>query len=133
VLVGAVAAGELRSAGSVGRGGLMAALVQACVGGGRGASVALPTGMDGPTQGQRLAQELFSEAPGRVLVSVGPDHSAALAARCAAADVDVTRLGTTGGGTIVIEGVADLPLDAVRRAHLDTLPAALGELTEART
>jgi phosphoribosylformylglycinamidine synthase len=77
-----------------------------------------------------LTQTLFSEAPGRVLVSVAPERSADLLARCGDAGVGAVRLGTVGGDAIRIVDVADLPLDAVRRAHLDTLPAALGELAE---
>jgi len=128
VLVGAAGADELRSAGSIGRGGLLAALVRACVGsggttdGGLGATVTLPEG--------DMTQALFSEAPGRVLVSVTPQRSAALLTRCEAAGVGAVRLGTVGGDMLRITGVADLPLDAVRRAHHDTLPAALGELAE---
>jgi phosphoribosylformylglycinamidine synthase II len=122
VLVGAAGADELRSAGSIGRGGLLAALVRACVGGGLGATVALPEG--------DMTQALFSEAPGRVLVSVTPQRSAALLTRCEAAGVGAVRLGTVGGDTLRIADVADLPLDAVRRAYHDTLPAALGELAE---
>jgi phosphoribosylformylglycinamidine synthase len=135
VLVGAAGGGELRSAGSIGRGGLLAALVRACVGGGIGADVTLPAGVgdaagDAAGDGCALAQALFGEAPGRVLVSVAPERAAAFAARCAGADVDARRIGTVGGDAVRIDGVADLPLEAVVRGHHDTLPAALGELGE---
>jgi phosphoribosylformylglycinamidine synthase II len=132
VLVEAAASGELRSAGSIGRGGLLAALVRACVGGDLGATVALPEidGAPAADDGARLAQALFSEAPGRVLVSTAPEHADAVVARCDAAGVGVLRLGTVGGDVLRIASVADLPLDVVRRAHLDTLPDALGEHRE---
>jgi len=132
VLVEAAASGELRSAGSIGRGGLLAALVRACVGGGLGATVALPEidGAPAADDGARLAQALFSEAPGRVLVSTAPEHADAVVARCDAAGIGVLRLGTVGGDVLRIASVADLPLDVVRRAHLDTLPDALGEHRE---
>jgi len=130
VLVGAIGAGELRSAGSVGRGGLLAALIRACVGGPLGADVALAgvAASAEASDGRGLAQALFGEAPGRVLVSVEPASSAAFTARCADAGVGARRLGTVGGDTLRIHGVADLPLDAVGRGYHDTLPAALGEL-----
>jgi len=127
VLVGAAAAGELRSAGSVGRGGLFAALVRACVGGGLGADVELRD-TDTAGDGRALAQALFSEAPGRVLVSVAPAHAGAFVARCEGGGIMATRLGTVGGDRVRIGEVADLALEAVTRAHLDTLPAAMGEL-----
>jgi len=130
VLVALAGDGTLRSAGSVGRGGLIAALVRALVGGGRGARVTLP-GVDGraaTADGRALAQALFSEAPGRALVSVTPERAATLVARCEAAGVTAVRLGTVGGDAVALDGVADLPLDAVTRVHRDTLHAALGEL-----
>jgi phosphoribosylformylglycinamidine synthase len=130
VLVGAAGADELCSAGSIGRGGLVAALVRACVGGGDGGSTDAGLGATVTLPVGDVTQALFSEAPGRALVSVAPQHSDALRARCEAAAIGAVRLGTVGGDTLRITDVADLPLDAVRRAHLDTLPAALGELAE---
>jgi phosphoribosylformylglycinamidine synthase subunit PurL len=122
--------GALRSAGSIGRGGLVAALVRACVGGGRGARITLPDvdGAPATRDGRQLAQALFSEAPGRVLVSVALADATTLAARCEAAGVTAARLGVVGGDAITLDGVADLPLDVVTRVHRDTLHAALGEL-----
>jgi phosphoribosylformylglycinamidine synthase subunit PurL len=130
-VLGALAGeGVLRSAGSIGRGGLVAALVRACVGGGRGARIALPDvdGAPATRDGRQLAQALFSEAPGRVLVSVAPADATTLAARCEAAGVTAVLLGVIGGDAITLDGVADLPLDVVTRVHRDTLHAALGEL-----
>jgi phosphoribosylformylglycinamidine synthase len=132
VLVALAAAGTLRSAGSIGRGGLLAALVRACVGGGRGARIALPDvdGAPATSDGRTLAQALFSEAPGQALVSVAPDAAGTLVERCGAAGVSAVRLGTVGGDTIVLDTVASLPLDEVTRVHRDTLHAALGELED---
>ena len=146
VLTASAADGLLRSAGSLGRGGLLAALARACVDGGRGASITLPavepaaseadradrTG-DAMSPGRQLAQALCSEAPGRVLVSVAAVHAAVLAQRCAEVGVGAVRLGTVGGDTIAFtphDGGAPivLPLDEVTRAHRDTLAIALGEL-----
>jgi phosphoribosylformylglycinamidine synthase len=135
VLVELAADGTLRSAGSVGRGGLLAALVRACVGGGLGARATLPEvdGAPAVTDGRRLAQALFSEAPGRALVSVAPERSATLVAACGSAQVPAVRLGTVGGRTIALEGVVGLALDVVTRLHRDALHAALGELDDEET
>ena len=129
VLATCASSGTLRSAGSVGRGGLIAALVRACVGGARGAHVTLPE-VDGPaasSDGRTLAQALFSESPGRALVSVVPDDVPGLTRRCDELGVGAVRLGVVGGATIVLEGVATLPLDAVTRVHGAALAVALGE------
>jgi phosphoribosylformylglycinamidine synthase subunit PurL len=143
VLVDAAADGLTRSAGSIGRGGLFAALVRALVGDGRGvdrvdaahgrprgARVTLPDGDGGARDGRALAQALFSEAPGRALVTVSSVRADELARRCADAELDAVHLGVVGGDTLTLAGVADLPLDVLVRTHLDALPSALGELAE---
>jgi len=129
VLVTSIGDGFVRSAGSVGRGGLLAALTRACVGGGRGATVTLPAvdGLDAHPEGVRLAQAMWSEAPGRVVVSVAPDNVAELTSRAHAGGLGVHVLGTTGGAALRIEGVVALPYDDLARVHSDTLAAALGE------
>ena len=83
--------------------------------------------------GAALAQTLFSEAPGRVLVSVTPQRAEELARRCADAGIGAVRLGSVGGDALTFTGVADLPLDVLVRTHVDALPAALGELAVAGT
>jgi phosphoribosylformylglycinamidine (FGAM) synthase-like enzyme len=125
VLVAAATDGMLVSAASVARGGLLAALVRGAVAGGTGVRLDLP--VDVTADGRRLAQLLFSEAPGRVLVSVADDDVAALTARAAAADVPVVRLGTVGGDAIVLGAAATLGLAAVTAAHRAALPRAMGE------
>ena len=134
VLVSAVADGTLRSAGSVGRGGLLAALARACVGGGRGAQVTLPDvdGRPATTDGRTLAQALCSESPGRALVSVDAAGARTLVARCEEAGVGAWRLGTVGGDALTLGAVATLPLDVLDRAHHDTLPATMGTTEERR-
>jgi len=130
VLVALAGDRTLRSAGSVGRGGLLAAIVRACVGGGLGARIALPEvdGSPSTSDGRRLAQALFSEAPGRALVSVAPRDAVVLAERCETAQVPAVRLGTVGGAMIELAGVGELALERVTRIHRDTLHAALDEL-----
>lgn len=134
VLVAAAADGTLRSAGSVGRGGLIAALARACIGGDRGAHVALPDvdGRPATADGRTLAQALFSESPGRALVSVSPDDARTLAARCEEAGVGAWRLGTVGGDALTLDTVATLPLDDLDRSHHGTLPATMGATEELR-
>jgi phosphoribosylformylglycinamidine synthase subunit PurL len=130
VLVTSVGDGLVRSAGSVGRGGLLAALTRACVGGGRGATVTLPAvdGLDPHVpEGMRLAQAMWSEAPGRAVVSVAPENVAGLTSRARAGGLGVHVLGTTGGAALTIDGVVTLQYDDLARVHSDTLASALGE------
>ena len=70
-------------------GGLAQALVEACLVGGRGATVTLPSSSD-PFVG------LFAESAGRVLVTVGPADADAFAARATAAGVPVDAVGQHG-------------------------------------
>jgi phosphoribosylformylglycinamidine synthase len=67
--------------------------------------------------------ELFSEAAGRVLLCVAPEHVEAVVTRCG--PVPVVDLGGVGGDRLVIEGLVDVPVDEVVRAYRDTLPAAM--------
>jgi phosphoribosylformylglycinamidine synthase subunit PurL len=138
VLVASAGDGLVRSAGSIGRGGLFAALVRALVGDGRdrqggyGATIDLPAvdGLPAASDGRRLSQALFSEAPGRALVSVAAADAAQLLTRCTDAGVGAVKVGTVGGDALRVTGVVDLPLTALVRTHVDALPAALGELAE---
>jgi phosphoribosylformylglycinamidine synthase len=122
VLVAAAADAMLDSASSIGRGGLFATLVRM----GAGAEVDLPT-VD-VDAAHALAQALFSEAPGRVLVSVAPALADAFLARCVAAQLQTSRLGVVGGDTLALRLGARsiaLELDALQQAHEGTLPMML--------
>jgi len=128
VLADAAAAGRLTSAGSVGRGGLAAALVRAAVAGGTGARVALPDVAGVPRDDARwAAQALFSEAPGRVLAGVPAADVDAVLAACAAAGVPALRLGEVGGDAVALGDVATLDLATTVDAHRGALARALGE------
>ncbi len=118
VLRAAVAEGLLRSSHDVSTGGLLACLADQ-VRDGLGVSVAAEEGVD-------PVQALFSEAPGRVLVTVRPDDAASLEALAAAEDVPVVRIGTVGGDAVRIEGLVDLPLTGVLAAVRGAVPEALG-------
>jgi phosphoribosylformylglycinamidine synthase len=100
-------------------GGLAQALVEACLVGGRGATVALPRMLD-------PFVALFAESAGRVLVTVDPADVEAFAARAKAAGVPVEGLGTTGGAALDIADVGALDLAQLREAWEGTLPAIFG-------
>jgi phosphoribosylformylglycinamidine synthase subunit PurL len=115
LLAKAAAAGLLTGSHDLSDGGLAQALVEACLVGGRGATAQLPP-LD-------PFVALFSESAGRVLVAVAPEHASDVLSRAADAGVPAREIGTTGGSALVIEGVPELPLAALRTAWEGTLPA----------
>ena len=62
----------------------------------------------------RFYAALFGESPGRVVVATGdPEGVERLAAH---AGVQVTGLGRVSGERLVLQGMADLPVDQIRAA-----------------
>jgi phosphoribosylformylglycinamidine synthase subunit PurL len=112
----------LHSAHDVSAGGLVVTLVESCLAGDVGVDVSLLPDLP-------AAQQLFSESPGRVVVSVPSRHVRAFAQLCADAEVPLTDIGTVGGERLTIRGLVDLPLEAVTAAFVAGLPAVLGETT----
>jgi phosphoribosylformylglycinamidine synthase len=115
LLAAAAADGLLTGTHDLSDGGLAQALVEACLVGGRGATVTLPSLLD-------PFVALFAESAGRVLVSVGPGDVGTVVARARAARVPVERLGTTGGTALEIVDVGELGLAELRTAWEGTLP-----------
>jgi phosphoribosylformylglycinamidine synthase len=66
---------------------------------------------------------LLVETPGRVVVAIEPAKAAAL--KAAAGDIPLTYLGTTGGGSLVINDV-DISLAELRTAHTSTFQKLFG-------
>jgi phosphoribosylformylglycinamidine synthase len=115
-LLGALAReGLVTSAHDLADGGLAQALTEAALRHGTGARL-------------RLAGDpfvaLFSESAGRVLVTTSDAKAVKDTARWAG--VPVTELGTTGGDTLALDGVLELPLAELRAAWTATLPALFG-------
>ena len=68
---------------------------------------------------------LISESPARVVVAVDPEQAAALTSLAEQNKVTITKLGTTGGTSLVING-ADISLTELRKAHSETFPKLFG-------
>ncbi|HEX6446180.1 MAG TPA: phosphoribosylformylglycinamidine synthase subunit PurL [Streptosporangiales bacterium] len=113
------ASGHLLAAHDLSGGGLAQALVESCLVGGVGAQVTLPPGVD-------PFVALFSESTARALLVASPDDADAVTARCAELGLPVTRLGESGGETLSLRGLFDLPLAELREAHEGTLPRLFG-------
>ena len=110
----------LASAHDVSTGGLVATLAECCAAGAIGVEVLLDDALP-------PAQALFSESPGRVVVTVASQHVKAFAQLCADAEVPLTDIGTVGGDRLVVRDLLDLALADVEEALDAGLPAVLGD------
>jgi len=108
----------LRSAHDVSAGGLLVTLVECCVAGAVGVDVTL-------TGGLSAAQALYSESPGRVVVTLASADVKAFAQLCADAQVPLTDIGTVIGDRLVVQGLLDLDLEEIHAAFSGGLRAAL--------
>ncbi len=68
---------------------------------------------------------LVSETPGRVVVAVDPAKAAALTELATAHKIALTKIGTSGGDSLVINGAA-ITLAELRKAHTETIPKLFG-------
>ncbi len=118
LLAAAATDGLLTGSHDLSDGGLAQALVEACLVGGRGASVAIAP-LD-------PFVALFSESAGRVLVTAPAERVDEVLSRAADAGVPARTLGTTGGPVLAVDGIPELPLATLRAAWESTLPALFG-------
>jgi phosphoribosylformylglycinamidine synthase len=109
LLTRAIGRGLLSSAHDCSDGGLAVALAESCIIGGRGFKGTLPVG-------GRLDAALFGEAQSRAVVSVKPGKARTLEEMAFKLGVPLTRIGTVGGGRLVLKGLADLPVSDLEQA-----------------
>ncbi len=96
-----LAAGRLvRSAHDCSDGGVAVTIAESCFGGGVGATAELAG-----------EAELFSETASRIVVSAEASKEQDVLARAAAAGVPAKRIGTTGGGRVVISTAGQKAID----------------------
>ena len=116
----AIGCGLLRSAHDCAEGGLAVTLAESAFRGG----VGLECEGGWIKAGPRADVALFGEAQSRIVVSVGPADVDDLERRATGAGVPAARLGTVGGGRLVI-GPIDIRLDEAREAWSQGLATAL--------
>jgi phosphoribosylformylglycinamidine synthase len=117
VLVTAARRRLLRSAHDLADGGLAQALAESCLRRGRAATVQLPEGDP--------CVQLFSETPGRVLVSLPAGRAWELTALCEEHGIAAGRIGTvTGTEHLEVAGFS-VPLADLRNAWQAPIPAAM--------
>ena len=68
---------------------------------------------------------LLSETPGRVVVAIDPAQTAALTNEATSQKIALTKIGTTGGDSLVIND-AKISLVELRKAHTETFPKLFG-------
>jgi phosphoribosylformylglycinamidine synthase len=121
VLIRGSRRGLLASAHDLAEGGLAQALVESMLRHGLGARIRLPAEADAFVW-------LFSESAGRVLVSVKEGTGRDLASLCRVNGVKLTNIGIVKAGedaSLEVVGRFTLPLERIRRAWRDTIPAAM--------
>ncbi|GAC1373878.1 MAG: phosphoribosylformylglycinamidine synthase subunit PurL [Pseudarthrobacter sp.] len=126
ILINASRDGMVDSAHDLSEGGLAAALVESSLRYGVGARIALQDVMD--RDGVDLFTALFSESQGRAVVGVPRSEEVRFQDMCTARGFPHTRIGVVdaASGTLEINGVDTMPLDALREAHEGTLPKYFG-------
>ena len=114
----------LSSAHDISDGGFAVCLAEACIAGGVGAEVSLPSSEDAPAHAL-----LFSEEPSRVLVSLGSARVDEALSICESLDIPFEPIGTVAGHNLVVDGVCELAVEELAHAHA----TALDPIVEGRT
>jgi phosphoribosylformylglycinamidine synthase len=110
----------LRSAHDVSTGGLLGCLADQVAPG-------LGVTLDAPLGDVDDVQRLFSESPGRVLVTCAAADVDDVVAAAAERDVPAAPVGRVGGDRVAVHGVVDLALAEVLDAVHGAVPRVLGE------
>jgi phosphoribosylformylglycinamidine synthase len=97
------------------QGGLAATLTEMVLRYNTGATVQL----------DNVGLSLLSETPGRVVVAIDPAQTAALTNEATSQKIALTKIGTTGGDSLVIND-AKISLVELRKAHTETFPKLFG-------
>ena len=106
------------SAHDLSDGGLIQAVVESVLLGGKGARLVVPDGLD-------AFNFLFSESAGRAIVAVPRSEEVRFNDMCAARGLPVSRVGVVDGEGVEIQGEFTLTQEELRKAHEETIPALL--------
>jgi phosphoribosylformylglycinamidine synthase len=116
----------LESAHDVSDGGLAIALAEACVATDDDRAMIGATLSTAVMQNGTTAESLFGEAPSRIVVSVAPEHVAALQALAKSHRVPCEAVGATGGNRLQIGHEIDVDLARLRDARERCLESIVG-------
>jgi phosphoribosylformylglycinamidine synthase len=107
--------GLFTAAHDLSQGGLAISLIEMVLRHNVGATITL----------ENVGVSLLSETPGRVVVAVTPAKAAELEALATKQSIPLTKIGTTGGDALVINGAA-IDLAELRTAHTETFKKLFG-------
>ena len=113
---GLVSGGVVSAVHDIGTGGLGVAIAEMAIAGGVGVIAARIKDHD----------QLFSEAPSRVIVAVAPDNIQLVENMAESMDVPITRLGLAQGDQISFKGLVEGSLEDATQQWRDRLPNAMG-------
>ncbi|WP_037732892.1 phosphoribosylformylglycinamidine synthase subunit PurL [Streptomyces megasporus] len=120
ILISASRDGMIDAAHDLSDGGLIQALTESCLKGGKGARLIVPDGLD-------AFVFLFSESAGRAIVSVPRSEELRFTDMCGVRGLPATRIGVVDGDAIEVQGRFSIPLTELREAHESTIPALLSD------
>lgn len=118
ILISASRDGMVDAAHDLSDGGLIQAVTESCLRGGKGARIVVPDGTDPFVL-------LFSESAGRAVVSVPRSEEIRFNDMCGARGLPATRIGVVDGGTIDVQGQFSIPLAELREPYEATIPGLL--------
>ncbi|MCP9987439.1 phosphoribosylformylglycinamidine synthase subunit PurL [Streptomyces sudanensis] len=118
ILIAASRDGMVDAAHDLSDGGLVQAVAESCLRGGKGARLVVPDGLDAFTF-------LFSESAGRAVVAVPRGEELRFTDMCGARGLPATRIGVVDGDAIDVQGEFSIPLAELREAHEATIPGLL--------
>lgn len=118
ILIAGSRDGMIDAAHDLSDGGLIQAVTESCLKGGRGARLVVP---DGVTP----FVHLFSESAGRAVVAIPRSEELRFTDMCGARGLPATRIGVVDGDAIEVQGHFSIPLAELRESHEATIPALL--------
>ncbi|CDR08095.1 phosphoribosylformylglycinamidine synthase subunit PurL [Streptomyces iranensis] len=118
ILISASRDGMVDAAHDLSDGGLIQALAESCLRGGKGARIVVPDGLDPFVL-------LFSESAGRAVVAVPRSEEVRFNDMCGARGLPAARIGVVDGDAIDVQGQFSIPLAELRESYEATIPGLL--------
>ncbi|NEW74759.1 phosphoribosylformylglycinamidine synthase subunit PurL [Streptomyces rhizosphaericus] len=118
ILISASRDGMVDAAHDLSDGGLIQALAESCLRGGKGARIVVPDGLDPFVL-------LFSESAGRAIVAVPRSEEVRFNDMCGVRGLPATRIGVVDGDAIDVQGQFSIPLAELRESYEATIPGLL--------
>ncbi|MCZ4123974.1 phosphoribosylformylglycinamidine synthase subunit PurL [Streptomyces sp. H39-S7] len=118
ILISGSRDGMIDAAHDLSDGGLIQAVTESCLRGGKGARIVVPDDLDPFVL-------LFSESAGRAIVAVPRSEELRFNDMCGARGLPAARIGVVDGEVIEVQGQFTIPLSELKQAHEATIPALL--------